>query len=105
MAVYRVAIYPQSRSHIYEKGIRTLHITIGDIFTGEVEFGSWCEDDIYVSNMDTKVSVRFRPWHNESDQRAVFRGTYGDKVLYLDVWKDIATRDRALRGIKGTNPR
>lgn len=108
MAEYRLLLQPSNGDFIYEEDMRTLHVTIDDIFAGRMEFGKWCKENILVTNADTDVSVLFRPWMDTGPEanRAMFQSVYNGKTLYLDVWIDWATRDRAVKegNIKVTNP-
>jgi hypothetical protein len=99
MAEYRLLLQPPKGDFIYEEDMRTLHVTIDDIFARAVEFGSWCKDNILVTNADTDVSVLFRPWMDTGPEanRAMFQSVYNGKTLYLDVWIDKDTRDRAVK--------
>ena len=99
MAEYRLLLQPSKGDFIYEEDMRTLHVTIDDIFARAVEFGSWCKENIHVTNADTDVSVLFRPWMDTGPgaNRAMFQSVYNGKTLYLDVWIDKATRDHAVK--------
>ena len=99
MAEYRLVLNPSKGDFIYEEDMRTLHVTIDDIFLGNSGFGNWCKEDIHVMNTQTKVSVLFKPWMEIAPgaNRAMFQGVYEGRMLYLDVWIDRATRDRAVQ--------
>ena len=108
MAEYRLLLQPSKGDFIYEEDMRTLHVTVDDIFARAVEFGNWCKENIHVTNADTDVSVLFRPWMDTGPgaNRVMFQSVYNGKTLYLDVWIDRATRDHAVKEgeIKVTNP-
>ena len=98
MAEYRLLLQPSKGDFIYEEDMRTLHVTVDDMFLHNTGFGKWCKENILVTNADTDVSVLFRPWMDTGPEanRAMFQSVYEGKTLYLDVWIDKATRDRAV---------
>ena len=104
MAEYRITISPQYGDHIYEEDMRTLHVVVSDVFASKVELGSWCKDDIRVTNADTGVSVLFKPWMEVApgSHRAMYQGIHEDRLLYLDIWKDRETRNRIVTKRKQT---
>jgi len=98
MAEYTLILNPSKGDFIYEEDMRTLHVTVDNLFLRNTGFGAWCKDDIRVTNTETNISVVFRPWMDTGPEanRAMFQGVYGSMTLYLDVWLDKATRDRAV---------
>ena len=108
MAEYRLTLQPSKGDFIYEEDMRTLHVTISDVFASHMDFGRWCKENILVTNADTMVSVLFKPWMEVAPgtSRAMFQGVHEGKILYLDIWKDKDTRDRAVEegNIKVTRP-
>ena len=91
----RLGLSLNATNHVYNAPLRTLHVTLTDLFGEDTECridGGWHNtNDIRVGNPQTGVSVVFTKLAVWSGYNVSFQAVYEGKLFVLTVWKDTET--------------